>query len=311
MRNAEAIAGELISRANAGEPGPEPLKGSVLSRELGRGGMGVVYLVEHPSTGLKQALKLMLPRAAVSASSRDLFIREMHNAEALSHPNVVLQRAAGAHEDVLFIVLEFCEGGSIADLIEKQGRPLDARPAVELIVQALEGLAYLHQARVSAVMADGTKTDSVGLVHRDLKPHNILLARDGTALVAKVSDYGLAKAFSLAGLSRLTRTGDVGGTLAFMPRQQVINFKYAGPEVDVWAAAASLYFMLTGGVPREFSRDRNGVDTILNTDAIPIRQRVAAIPTAVADVLDLALIDRPQILIKSAADLKSRLQAAL
>ena len=85
-----------------------------------------------------------------------------------------------------------------------------------------------------------------------LSPHNILLAEGRGVTVAKVSDYGLGKAFDRAGLSGHTRTGSTAGKPWFMPRQQVVNFKYAGPEVDVWAAAACIYNMLTGATPRIF-----------------------------------------------------------
>jgi serine/threonine protein kinase len=89
--------------------------------------------------------------------------------------------------------------------------------------------------------------------------------------IVKVGDYGLSKAFDLAGMSGMSVTGSVGGTLAFMPRQQVLNFKYAKPDVDVWAAAASLYYMLTGKLPRDISGDP--IVAILTKPVIPIQQR--------------------------------------
>jgi eukaryotic-like serine/threonine-protein kinase len=117
--------------------------------------------------------------------------------------------------------------------------------------------------------------------------------------VAKVADFGLAKAFELAGLSGFTETGMWGGTLEFMPHQQLINFKYAKPEVDVWAMAASLYYMLTDEYARDFVGD----------DAIPIRGRDPSIPEAVAQVIDRALVDDPAIVYKTADDLRMALEA--
>ena len=127
----------------------------------------------------------------------------------------------------------------------------------------------------------------------------------------KVGDFGLAKAFDTAGLSGQTRTGSIAGTLSFMPRQQIVNFKYAKPEVDVWAMAASLYFMLTGTGPRDFPKGEDPCDVILRTSAIPIRQRNAKIPIKLAQVIDAALIDKPQINIKTAAELRRALEGVI
>ncbi len=122
---------------------------------------------------------------------------------------------------------------------------------------------------------------------------------------------GLAKAFDLAGLSGQTCTGMMAGTPSFMPRQQVVDFRYAKPEVDVWAAAASLYFMLTAYYPRDFPRGIDPWQRVLQTDPIPIRQRQTTIPRKLADLLDHALHDHPDIPFKSAAGLRGELEAIL
>jgi serine/threonine protein kinase len=95
-----------------------------------------------------------------------------------------------------------------------------------------------------------------------------------------------------------------------MPRQQVINFKYAKPEVDVWAAAASLYNMLTGTYPRDFS-DKDPFVTVLQSDPVPIRQRDSSIPKPLAELIDLALVDNPEIHFKTAAAFKRALESVL
>ena len=96
-----------------------------------------------------------------------------------------------------------------------------------------------------------------------------------------------------------------------MPRQQVVNFKYAKPEVDVWAAAATLYFVLTGKPPREFPPHRDPWQIVLTTDAVPIRQRDPLVPARLAEVLDLALRDQPEIHFKTAAEFRLALADAL
>ena len=182
-------------------------------------------------------------------------------------------------------------------LVKDHGGTLPREEACGLILQALDGLHYAHTEH--------------GLVHRDVKPANLFLAGSGRSRVTKVGDYGLAKAFDSAGLSGQTRTGDIMGTPVFTPRQQVINFKYAGPEVDVWAMAASLYFMLTGAFPRDFTKGKDPWLIVLQTPAVPIRQRNASIPKKLADVIDHALLDTPEIGFKTASEFKQALQRAL
>ena len=94
-------------------------------------------------------------------------------------------------------------------------------------------------------------------------------AKAGEDVVVKIGDYGLAKAFDLAGMSGLSATGAAAGTPVFMPRQQLIDYKYAKPPVDVWAMAASLYYMLTLKYPRDFEKGKDPWQIVLQTDAIP------------------------------------------
>src|SRR5262249_41686 len=156
------------------------------------------------------ALKVMLPRIAADERAQQLFLREADNTKALRHPNVVQLYDAGCLGGTFFLTLEYCDGSSVDQLLLQRGEPLTVEDALPLVLQALEGLEYAHN-----VFGPGK-----GLVHRDLKPHNLFLANTGGARITKVGDYGLAKAFDLAGLSGQTRTGAVYGTPFFMPRQQ-------------------------------------------------------------------------------------------
>ena len=194
----------------------------------------------------------------------------------------------------------------------QRGGILSIDDASTITLQTLEGLHYAHNADVPCVkLADGRLGRGRGLVHRDIKPSNIFLSGSGPARVAKVGDYGLAKAFDAAGLSGQTRTGSLAGTPHFMPRQQVVNLKYAKPEVDVWAMAASLYNMLTGCVPRDFPRGKDRWQVVLQTAPVPIRKRQASIPKRLAEVIDLALVDQPSLHFTTAAAFKQALERAL
>ena len=196
--------------------------------------------------------------------------------------------------------------------MKQRGGRLSIDEAVEITLQALDGLEYAHHAEVPQVrLDDGTFGRGEGLVHRDLKPHNLFLSGSGRSRRALIGDFGLAKAFDLAGLSGLTCTGVMAGTPKFMPRPQIREFKYAKPDVDVWAMAATLYFMLTGQFTRDFPPKKEPFNIILSTDAVPIHKRDSSIPPKFAEVIDAALIDQPSIPFKSAADFKRALENAL
>jgi len=302
----------MLEAAKSGDKDLLSIEGYSIIRELGRGGFGAVYLARHDRSREQVALKVMLPEVAADERAKALFLREMRNTRALKHPNAVNLHDSGCSRGTFFCTLEFCEGGSVDKLMEARGGKLPLAEAAPIVLQALEGLIYAHHAEIPEVkLADGRIVPGRGLVHRDLKPHNIFLKGTGSSCVAKVADYGLSKAFDAAGLSGQTRSGTASGTPVFMPRQQVINFKYAKPDVDVWAMAASLYNMLTGLRPRDFPRGKDVWQTVLETSPVPIRQRDASIPRKLAELIDLALDDRKELHFKTAADFKRALMGAL
>jgi pSer/pThr/pTyr-binding forkhead associated (FHA) protein len=310
--NPMQLAQRLVDLAQSGTKELVAIQGYKIGEELGQGGMGAVYLARHEETGRQVALKVMLPSIAANKRSREMFLREANNTKLLKHRHVVQMFDLGNSEGSFYFTMEFCEGGSIADLLKKRKEPLAVAKAVKMIIQALEGLEYAHEVEIPAVkLADGSVSQARGLVHRDIKPQNIFLARSGDRFHAKVGDYGLAKAFDAAGLSGMSVTGVTAGTPVFMPRQQLIDYKYSRPEVDVWAMAASLYYMLTRQYPRDFPRGKDPWQIVLQTDAVPIRQRVPAMPVRLAAVIDQALVDKPEIGFKTARELKSALENAL
>jgi serine/threonine protein kinase len=257
------------------------------------------------------ALKVMLPRVAADKRARDLFLRETEVTKAMKHPKIVELKDHGCSDATFFFTLEFCDGGSVDKLMAKRRGRLSIEEAGRILWDVLDGLEYAHNAEVSVKLKDGSTITAHGVVHRDLSPHNIFLCGSGSGRVAKVADFGLAKNFELAGLSGDTRTGTAAGKQLFMPRQQVINFKYAKPEVDVWAAAASLYNMLTGQYPRDFPRGEDPWRIPLDQPTVPIRKRDPSIPIPLAAVIDHALIDKPEIPFKTAAEFRRALEGAL
>lgn len=257
---------------------PAEFAGYALERELGRGAQGVVFLARRDDEPV--ALKVLHD---IRPDAAALFLREVTTARALRHPNIVELRDAGT-DPAPYLVSTYCAGGSV-DSLDR----LTAAEAVRVTLDVLAGLAHAHAAEVPGVrLADGTTRSTRGVVHRDVKPQNVLVAGG----VARLADFGLAKAYEVAGLSGLTRTGQQGGSLGFMPRAQVLNFRHAPPSVDVWAAAATLYWMLTGATPRDFPAGADPVAVVLREHAVPVGVREPAVPARLAAAVDEVLADQ-------------------
>ena len=300
----------LILMANKGIGDAQQIADYRNIKMLGEGGMGVVWLVEEIKTGKQMAMKLMLQKAAADEMARKMFLREASNACQLKHPNIVPHYKSGRSGDIYFILMEYCAGGSVDQLMKKNGGKLSIDLATHIILQILDGLNYAGNVPIVTTLADGSTKSVKGIVHRDLKPGNIFLTDTSSRPIAKVADFGLAKSFQTAGLTNDTVTGNAAGSPWFMPRQQITNYRYAKPDVDVWAAAASYYNMLTGSYPKNFT----GKDAFLEAlygDPVPIQKRNSGIPDKLAKVIDTALRDRPDIGIKTALELKTAIEKAL
>jgi len=265
-------------------------------RKLGEGGMGAVYLAKNKKTGQQVALKVMLSKVAVSENARKQFMREIDNQKALRHKNIVDFVGRGSVGSMFYFLQEFCSGGCIGKLMERRGGRLDLKEADSIILDSLEGMAFAHKSKY---------------VHRDLKPQNILLQDVNGKLAAKIGDFGMAKNFTQAGFSGMTVTGSYGGTPPFMPREQVINFKYVQPVTDVWALGATYYNMLTGNYPLDFRAAPDPILVILNNKPVPIRKHRSDIPNRVAEVIDRALEVKINDRYKDAGEMLSAMRKAL
>ena len=264
-------------------------------KKLGKGGMGAVYLVRNKATGEKSALKIMLPKAELMVKSKVYFRREIDLMKNLQHPNIIKYYDAAKVGGVTYFVMEFCEGGSAADLVEDNGGKLDLDTTARIMLQSLEGLAFAHQR---------------GIVHRDLKPPNILLTSRGRDGIAKIADLGLAKDYTQAGNSGITGK-EYAGTMPFMPREQVSDFLHFQPVSDVWAMGATMYNMLSGRYPREVSKDKDFLTCILQNRVIPIEEVLPSIPRNVAEVINISLSDNVKIRYKNASEFKEALAKVL
>lgn len=261
-------------------------------KQLGRGGMGAVYLVRHKPTGKKSALKIMLPKAELIIKNKIKFQREIEIMKSLKHPNIVDFFDAGEVGGIYYFLMEFCEGGSSGDLASDSGGQLDLETAGRIMLQSLEGLAFAHER---------------GYVHRDLKPPNILLTSKDPNGIAKIADMGLAKDFTQAGYSGITGQ-EYAGTLPFMPREQISDFKSFKPVSDVWSMGATIYNLLTNRFPRQFTKDVDPVMCILKNDVIPVERVIPTIPRGLAEVINISLEDNVANRYQSAIEFKQALE---
>lgn len=289
---------EMLRRAGqlqGGDKAPE-IKGYEIDRRLGIGGCGAVYLARRKKDNERVAIKVMLSKIAVDENARKKFLHEIELMKDLRHGNIVTLFDNGSASSAFYFVMEFCEGGGVEDLMKRRGGKLSISEAGAIMLQALDGLAYAHGNNV---------------VHRDLKPGNILLKGSETRWTAKIADLGFAKNFQQAGFSGMTMTGQYAGTPAFMPREQVTNFKYVKPVSDVWSIGATFYTMLTGQLPRDFPRGKNPMEIILRGEIVPIRKRDAGVPRKLAEVIDRALANDPKERYQDAAEMRRALEGAL
>ena len=312
-----AILGDAMERKEPSK-GASPVEGYDKVALLGKGGMGEVWKVRERSTGKILALKTMLPQVAADEKGKKMFLREASLCEQLNHKNVVKTYQTGCANGVFYILMDLCQGGSAQDLMERNRGRLSLNMATYIILQALTGLDYVHNLDVSVeirkkgLWSSGTKqVEAHGLVHRDFKPGNIFLSDRSDHPVAMVADFGMAKAFETAGMTDMTSSGQASGTVAFMPRQQALDYRFSKPEVDVWAAAASYYYMLTGMPPKNLKPQPLLWQSLVQEPAVPIRKRNSAIPARIAEVIDRALVERPEIGCKTAAALRRDIIAAL
>ncbi|HYH68892.1 MAG TPA: FHA domain-containing serine/threonine-protein kinase [Urbifossiella sp.] len=258
--------------------GPPAVPGYRLGGELGRGAMGVVYHATRESDGAEVAVKTLLPAIPPTRTALGRFIREADILRRLSHPNIVAFRDAGATGPHLYFVMEFVPGTSAGALVATHG-PLPAGRVLGWAVQFLDALAHAHE---------------TGFVHRDVKPSNLLVRGAPGSEVVKVSDFGLARAYEESSMSGLTVANTSGGTPAFMPPEQVTDFRSVRPAADQYAAAATLFHLLTGrGVYEKARSTQDMLRRILVEDPIPLRPDAPPPPGRFGPVIRRALARDP------------------
>lgn len=259
-----------------------------LGEILGQGGMALVYRARDGELNRPVAIKLLADNLAMDEAFRRRFLREARLAARLAHPNVVQVYDMGAVDGRPYIVMEYVEGETLAAVLERRGR-IPAREAAELALQVCAGLQHAHEA---------------GLVHRDVKPQNILVCANGTL---KIADFGIARS---AHETRLTEIGNVLGTAAYLAPEQA-----AGEEVtaaaDIYALGVVFYELLTGRRPYTVETLTQLLLRQQEHPVIPVGELAPDVPPALEDIVMRCLARIPDYRPASAAALADQLAAAL
>ncbi|MBA2378660.1 MAG: protein kinase [Blastocatellia bacterium] len=277
---------------------PQPIPNYQMMRILGQGGMGSVMLARSTKDGSVVAIKTLLPEVAVSDQSLKRFMREIEVASSLQHPNIVSYIEHGSHNGIVYLVTEYISGMDASRLAKKRGGKLNYKEVIKIIEQTLAALDFAH-----------TK----GFVHRDIKEQNILVDGSYPNYLAKLTDFGLSKSYKQTGMSGVTMVGDVAGTIAYMPPEQVRDFKEVRPPSDIYAIGMTAYSLLTGAHALDIGPNAGISETvkaIFEKPIIPIASRVPDIPLRVSAVFETALAKQIELRWRTAGEMREALLRA-
>lgn len=252
-----------------------------LEKELGRGGMGLVYLAHDTQLDRPVALKFLGNLIDQSEEFYERFLREARAAARISQPNIISIYDIGGSRGKVYIAMEYVEGGSLLRYIRAKGR-LSVRETISVFVQVCSALNAIHEA---------------GIVHRDIKPENILIAKGG---LVKLTDFGLAK---ITG-SRVTRTGAVMGTPSYMAPEQVLG-KDTDPRTDLYATGLVMYECLTG---KTVFDGGNVLERQLNETPSPPSSLVGDVPQEMDYIIMKCIEKEPEKRYSSAQELMADLR---
>lgn len=281
-----------------------------VSRLIGRGGMGAVYEAEHTLMERTVALKIISPRLLEHAGALARFGQEVKTAARLQHPNIVTAFDAEQVGSLTVLVLEYVEGRSLAEYLDEVG-PLPIEPACDYVRQAALGLQHAHDQ---------------GMVHRDIKPHNLMLTPGG---LVKILDFGLAR-FVSEGLDEsppespgetmlspdtpepdrgLTGSGACMGTLDYVAPEQACDARQADARADLYSLGCTLYQLLTGRVPFPGGASPEKLARLAAAEPTPVRELRPDVPPALAALLGKMMAKRPEDRCPSAAAVADSLVA--
>ena len=243
-----------------------------LEREIGRGGMGIVFLARDVALDRPVAIKLLPPSLASVSEHRERFLREARTAAGLSHPNIVPIHGVEEHGDYVVYIMALVDGETLADRVKRAG-PLKPADSARLVQEVAWALGYAH---------------GRGVIHRDIKPDNILIEKGSER--ALVSDFGIARVTSAATLSG---QGEVMGTLRYMSPEQASGELSIDGRSDLYSLGVTAWFALTGRLPFESPNPAALLAMHLAHPAPPIRSAAPGVPARLAEAIDRCLSKDP------------------
>jgi serine/threonine-protein kinase len=253
----------------AGEALAETLDGRYsIERELARGGMATVYLARDVADRRHVAIKVMHPALAAELG-RERFLREIAIAASMAHPLIVPLAESGAADGVLYYIMPYVEGETLHERLQRE-KQLPLEDALRIARDVAAALGYAH---------------ARGVLHRDVKPENILLAGER----ALVADFGLARAIGAADYTKLTKTGVIVGTIYYMSPEQVREDLDLDQRADVYSLGCILYEMLTGGPPYVGVSLTEVVMRILRAPIPSVQRLRGDVPASVDEAIARAL----------------------
>lgn len=255
-----------------------------IMKEIGRGGMGIVYQAEDIKLRRTVALKFLPPELTRDREAKERFILEAQAAAALSHPNICTVHEVEEADGTSYIAMEYVEGQSVKDKL-KEG-PLEAKKALAIAIQVAEGLEEAHKK---------------GIIHRDIKPGNIMVTEKR---LAKVMDFGLAK---LRGGTSLTIEGTTLGTVAYMSPEQARG-EAVDHRTDIWSLAVMLYEMLSGVLPFKGDHETSILYSIVHEEPKPLKEISPDIPPPLQQIIYRALKKNPELRYQSAGEMLKELR---
>ncbi len=248
-------------------------------RELGQGGMGVVYLAENTLMGRKEVLKVVGSHLANRRGVLDRFVGEIRNAARLHHPNVVTAYAVIRLGQSLVLSMEYVEGLDLARLVKARG-PLPVAYACNYVHQAALGLQHAHEC---------------GMIHRDIKPGNLMLSSQRGRAMIKVLDFGLAKEIREGPADgALTHEGQMLGTPDYIAPEQIVDARRADIRADVYSLGCTLYYLLTAGPPFRGTNLYDILQAHHSRDALPLNLARPDVPTEVAAIVSKMMAKEPE-----------------